>query len=80
MASRTAIVREVVQDVLGIKLSSDSTDLIDTGLLDSLGLVDLVLALENAFGLELPFAALDIDDFRTVLSLAELVDRSHAVA
>jgi acyl carrier protein len=51
-------------------------DLLDSGLVDSVRLVDLVLELERRFAISLPFDALEIDDFRTVERIAALVGRT----
>ena len=58
------------------KLESDDVDLLETGLVDSVKIVDLVLELEQRFGVSLPFEELEIEDFRTVLRLAERIART----
>jgi acyl carrier protein len=42
---------------------------------DSIGLVELILELEERFGVSLPMEALEIDDFRSVYRIADLIDR-----
>lgn len=73
MSSPDDVVRRVVQGVLGVELPDEQTDLIATGLLDSLALVSLVVELEQELGVEIPFATLDLDDFRTLRTLCALV-------
>jgi methoxymalonate biosynthesis acyl carrier protein len=51
------------------------TDLIRTGWLDSLLLVDLVLHIEQSFGVVLAMGDVTPANFRTVASLAEQVRR-----
>jgi acyl carrier protein len=51
-------------------------DLLANGTVDSVRLVELVLELEQRFGIELPFDELEIDDFRTVRCIAALVGRT----
>jgi acyl carrier protein len=58
------------------RLASDSLDLIEARLVDSVRIFDLVLVIEERFGLSLPFEELEIEDFRSVARLAELVARS----
>ena len=58
------------------KLESDDVDLLETGLVDSVKIVDLVLELEQRFGVSLPFEELEIEDFRTVPRLAERIART----
>jgi acyl carrier protein len=66
-------VRRVFADALSMHVPSDDTDLIESGLLDSLTLVELVLAVEREFGISLPFDELEIENFRTVQSIAASV-------
>jgi acyl carrier protein len=61
-------------DELLIDVGSATTDLIETGLLDSLALVELIAAIEQEFQVDLALDALDIDAFRTVESIAAFVE------
>jgi D-alanine--poly(phosphoribitol) ligase subunit 2 len=61
-------------------LESDDVDLLETGLVDSVRIVELVLEIEQRFGVSLPFEELEIEDFRTVSRLAERVVRTPVVA
>jgi acyl carrier protein len=60
-------------DDLRVEVPSPDTDLLDTGRLDSVGMVDLLLHLEKRFGLRLDMADLEIDDFRSLASIAAFV-------
>jgi acyl carrier protein len=64
-------------DELLIDVGSATTDLIETGLLDSLALVELIAAIEQEFQVDLALDALDIDAFRTVESIAAFVEGLH---
>jgi D-alanine--poly(phosphoribitol) ligase subunit 2 len=66
-------VLEVFRQVLGIEVPSPDTDLIEMGLLDSLALVTLVVELEQRCSISIPFETLDVDDFRTVQSIARML-------
>jgi D-alanine--poly(phosphoribitol) ligase subunit 2 len=70
-------VREVFRDVLRIEVASANVDLIETGLLDSLGLVEVLFEIEQRFGVELSLEELEIDSFRTTERIAALI-RDHA--
>ena len=70
----TALVRET----LGVDVPSPDTDLIETGLLDSLALISLLAEIEREFGFELPLDTLEVDDFRTVASAASYVEAAFA--
>lgn len=61
-------------DELLIDVGSATTDLIETGLLDSLALVELIAAIEQEFQVDLALDALEIDAFRTVESIAVFVE------
>jgi acyl carrier protein len=65
----------IFREVLGIELTSNHVDVIDTGLLDSLALVTLLFEIEQRTGIEVPFETLDLDDLRTVDSMAVAVGR-----
>ncbi len=63
---------------LGVQVSGSSGDLIEAGLLDSLGLVELLFAIEQEFHLEVPLHGIEIDDFRSVERIAAFVARLQA--
>jgi acyl carrier protein len=71
-------VRTLFADVVGAEPPDDDTDLIAAGLIDSLALVELLLALEQQIGIEIPLEMLDIERFRTIERLAALVDECRA--
>jgi D-alanine--poly(phosphoribitol) ligase subunit 2 len=60
-------------EALNIGIDSVDTDLIESGLLDSLVLVELLLHLEEEFDIDVAVSALEIDDFRTVRSIGKFV-------
>ena len=64
----------IYRDALDIEVEGLDVDVFESGLLDSLGLVSLVAEIEERFGMRIPFETLDIDEFRTVRSLARLVE------
>ena len=68
-----AIVR-IYREALDIEVGGLDVDVFEEGLLDSLGLVMLVSEIEERFGLRIPFETLEIDEFRTVRSLAQVVE------
>ena len=63
-------VSELIRTVLAVEVPASDTDLLGTGLLDSLALVTLIVALEEAFACELPLDDLDLEHFRTVERIA----------
>ncbi len=56
------------------------TDLVGTGLVDSLGMVDLILYLEHESGLRIDLAEADPAQFTTVRGLCKLVAGASAPA
>ena len=63
----------IFDESLGISAPEPETDIIDSALLDSLGLVTLLFGIEQEFGVEIALESLEIDDFRTIASIAELI-------
>jgi acyl carrier protein len=65
----TTILREALQ----VEVPSADTDLMATGVLDSLAIVTVIGEVEDRLGVELPLDELDIDSFRTVARMADFV-------
>jgi acyl carrier protein len=63
-------VRQTFVEALSIQVPSVETDLVETGLLDSLALVELLFAVEQRFGVDLSLGELDIENFRSVERIA----------
>jgi acyl carrier protein len=63
-----------VEDVC-VKKVKNQDSLIKSGLMDSMGVVDLVVALEEEFDIEIDSNALDDEQFETVASIVLLVKR-----
>jgi acyl carrier protein len=74
MTDRESAVLEIFRTSLDIEVGGVDVDVIEVGLLDSLGLVMLVAEIEERFGVTIPFETLEVDQFRTVGSIARLVD------
>ncbi len=60
-------------EALHIEVPSPDTDLIDSGLLDSLQLVQLLLQIEERMGKRIPLDEVQLDDLRSVSRLAALI-------
>ena len=63
-----------------IDVPSADTDLIEEGILDSFQLVELLVFLDEHFGVKVPIEELEIDDLRTLARLAHLVAVEKAQA
>ncbi len=70
--------REIVHDITGVKVASDDTDLIETGTLDSLALVSLIMELENSFSISIDFDDIELESFRSVTAVCDLLIRLQA--
>ncbi|MDL5160369.1 acyl carrier protein [Actinomycetospora termitidis] len=66
-------VADVVSDRAGIDVPSAEEDLLEAGLIDSLALVTLIVALEETFGVQLPLDDFDIERFRSVAAMADFL-------
>ncbi len=58
---------------LHVDVPSPDTDLVGTGRLDSLGIVELLLQLESRFDVRVEMADLELDHFRSLTALSAFV-------
>jgi acyl carrier protein len=65
--------QRVFEDALSIAAPAPDVDIVQSGLIDSLGLVTLLFELEREFDVRLPLESLDVEDFRTLANLTRLV-------
>ena len=68
-----ARVARLFEERLQVEVPAPETDLFETGILDSLRFVELLAALEEAFGVEVTIEDLELDDFRTVARIARFL-------
>jgi acyl carrier protein len=68
-------VRQLIADKLAVEVAGDETDLLAEGVLDSVTLVQLIMHLEQTFDIRVELADLEIDDLRSVRSIAALVGK-----
>src|SRR5258706_1195567 len=68
-------IQELFADKLLVEVESLDTDLLEAGLMDSLALIQLLVQLEERFGVKIAVDELEIDDFRSIASIARLVAR-----
>lgn len=67
-------IESILKRHLRIAVPSADTDLLESGLLDSLGLVEVIAAIEQQFGIVVDLMDLELDDVRTVDSIGRLVE------
>ena len=58
---------------LKLDVPSVDTDLFETGVLDSMAFVELLVDLEREFGLKVAVEELEIENFRSIRRIAEFV-------
>jgi len=68
----------ILRDRLAIDVPSPDTDLIATGALDSLALVELLLRIEESLGVAISVEELDLRDLRSVRTIGALLSRRLA--
>jgi acyl carrier protein len=61
---------------LHVEVASLETDLMQSGALDSLTLVELLLYLEQGLGIKIPLEDLDLDNFRSIARIAEFLGKN----
>lgn len=71
-------IQNIFSQVLYRDVQSPQADLFETGLLDSMGLVELLFNLEQQFGFQPDINNLDFDQFLSIESIANLVESSGA--
>jgi acyl carrier protein len=65
---------------LNLEVDSVDTDLVGTGLLDSLTLVELMAQLEETFGVSISTDDLELENFRSIASIARFLDHRATMA
>ena len=65
--------RELFATQLNIHVPSDDTDLLESGLLDSLGLVELLFHAERTFGLTIEVDELEVEHFRSLRAIGATI-------
>jgi acyl carrier protein len=65
----------LLSERIHVEVPSADTDLMESGLLDSLTLVELMSSLEEQFGINISFDEVEIDNFRSARRIAEFVNQ-----
>lgn len=73
-------IEAAMRDELGIEPPSPDTDLIASGLFDSLAVVSILAVLEQRLGVRVALDALTLDDLRTIRRLELLFVKASSVA
>jgi acyl carrier protein len=70
MGDKISIIKDKIKEV-AFKKVSDSEELIKSGILSSILVVDLATTLEEEFGISIPFTEITVENFST----AELIQK-----
>lgn len=70
----------LIRETLLVEVPTPETDLIDSGLIDSLALVSLITEIEHDFGIQLPLDEFDLDRFRSAQQIAAFVAANDPAA
>lgn len=73
---RVADVQSLLERELNLTVASSDTDLIETGLLDSLLLVDLIMLIESNYGVSVDITQLEFTDFQSVDNICQFIQRN----
>ena len=68
-------VTKIIAGTMNLAVPGPEADLVASGQLDSLALVDLLMHLEHSFGISVALENVEIDDFRSVTKITGLVGR-----
>lgn len=71
---KTFINSEIIDGESNVQLTDD-TQLIDTGIIDSLGIMKLLTFIEETFGLKVDEEDLVPDNFESIERITQLVDK-----
>jgi acyl carrier protein len=74
-----AQLRAFFSEKLSVEISSIDADLVQTGILDSLALVELLAYVEKEFETEISLDDIDIEDFHSIARIAEYVNAHSRV-
>ncbi|MGH7533780.1 MAG: acyl carrier protein [Gemmatimonadales bacterium] len=65
---------------LHVEVPSTETDLLATGRIDSVTMIELLLLIEERFGIRIDLAEVDFEHFRSLASIAEFIGAHRSAA
>lgn len=68
------ILKEHIDELKEVEVKAD-TALISSGYLESFDIISIVVSLEETFDVELPLEDMELEDFNTVGTIAEMIKR-----
>lgn len=76
-ATRNEIIMKLLREILPYDEINQTTELIESGILDSLSIMVFVTHLEDEFQIEVSDDAITADNFSNVLKIAQLVEECN---
>lgn len=76
----TARLTRIFPEVLHVDPPASDADLFETGLIDSLAFVELLMKLEQEFGVSVAVDDLELENFRTIERIAAFVEARTAAS
>ncbi len=68
-------IRTILNDRLQIEAPASDQDLFQEGILDSLSFVDMLVALEGEFSINIALDQIDLDDFRSISRICDYIKK-----
>ena len=68
-------IQRIINQRLQIDVADGEADLFDNGVLDSLSFVEVLVALEEEFVLQIPLERINLDDFRSITRIARYISQ-----
>lgn len=69
---------ETLPGELNVQIPCAETDLFDEGILDSLGLIEILFLMDKRWGVSVSVDQLELDNFRSLVKIAEFIDKSRS--
>jgi D-alanine--poly(phosphoribitol) ligase subunit 2 len=67
------LITNILVGKVHVEVPSPTTDLMKAGVIDSITLVELIVGIEEQFGIQVPLEEIEIDHFRSVEVMADFV-------
>jgi acyl carrier protein len=67
-----------MEQALHLTIPSVETDLFETGALDSLVFIDILMLLERDFGISIDMSVIELEDFKSVDSISAFINRHQS--
>lgn len=80
MSDGRVALRTFFLETLKIDALNESEDLVESGQLDSLALVELLFFLEDRFGIRVDVEQLDLDELRSLDAIGRMIERDRPTA